>query len=197
MMDNKQDKEQEQKATIDPTETVETVREEDPAEESEAAVDTARRIASLEEANKEKEGQLQALIERTKRLQADFENYKRRTQQEKEELSMFVTADIVAQLLPVIDNFDRAVLTLATADSAALQSGVEMIYRQFTQVMDKLGVTKIECIGQSFNPEFHEAVMRVEADDQEDGTIVEELNKGYSVRGRVVRPSMVKVASKS
>ncbi len=132
-------------------------------------------------------------IERYKRLQADFENLRRRTRQEKEDLSMVIAQNILLDLLPVVDNFERALGSTGTQDAAQVLLGVEMIHRQFIQTLEKCGLTTVEALGQIFDPQKHEAVMRVEDESQADGTVVEELQKGYAVRGKVIRPSMVKV----
>ena len=132
-------------------------------------------------------------IDRYKRLQADFENHRRRTRQEKEDLSIVVAQNVLLDLLPVVDNFERALSSAATQDAATVLQGVEMIHRQFLQVLEKCGLATVEAVGQIFDPQKHEAVMRVEDENQVDGTIVEELQKGYTVRGKVIRPSMVKV----
>ncbi|WP_378953761.1 nucleotide exchange factor GrpE [Pelosinus sp. sgz500959] len=131
--------------------------------------------------------------DRYKRLQADFENLRRRTRQEKEDLSMVVAQNILLDLLPVVDNFERALGSAGTQDAAKVLMGVEMIHRQFIQALEKCGLTTVEALGQLFDPQKHEAVMRVEDETQADGTVVEELQKGYAVRGKVIRPSMVKV----
>jgi molecular chaperone GrpE len=141
----------------------------------------------------------QRLIEehsdRYKRLQADFENLRRRTRQEKEDLSIVVAQNFILDLLPVVDNFERALGSAATQDASKMLLGVEMIHRQFVQVLEKSGLTKVEAVGQIFDPQKHEAVMRVEDETQVDGTVIEELQKGYAVKGKVIRPSMVKVVS--
>lgn len=141
----------------------------------------------------EKDRQIEEHIERYKRLQADFENLRRRTRQEKEDLSMVVAQNILLNLLPVVDNFERALGTATTQDAAQMLLGVEMIHRQFVQVLEKCGLTTVEALDQIFDPQKHEAVMRVEDAEKADGTVVEELQKGYAVRGKVIRPSMVKV----
>lgn len=141
----------------------------------------------------EKDRQIEEHIERYKRLQADFENLRRRTRQEKEDLSMVVAQNILLDLLPVVDNFERALGTATTQDAAQMLLGVEMIHRQFVQVLEKCGLTTVEALDQIFDPQKHEAVMRVEDAEKADGTVVEELQKGYAVRGKVIRPSMVKV----
>ena len=147
-------------------------------------------IKLLEEKNR----LLDENTERLKRLQADFDNFRRRTRQEKEELSGVVTERIVAEFLPVVDNFSRA-LGSAAPEGGNFLAGVEMIYRQLTGVMEGLGVEPISAVGELFDPVRHEAVMRVEDSNQPDGTVVEELQKGYSLRGKVIRPSMVKVVN--
>ena len=134
-------------------------------------------------------------IERYKRLQADYENHRRRTRQEKEDLSKVVAQNIILDLLPVVDNFERALSSAATQDAGKLLMGVEMIHRQFLQVLDKCGLTTVEALGQIFDPQKHDAVMRVEDETKADGTVAEELQKGYAVRGKVIRPSMVKVVA--
>lgn len=132
-------------------------------------------------------------VERYKRLQADFENHRRRSRQEKEDLSMIVAQNVLLDFLPVVDNFERALSSAGSQDAAKLLLGVEMIHRQFLQVLDKCGLTTVEALGQMFDPQKHDAVMRVEDETKVDGTVVEELQKGYAVRGKVIRPSMVKV----
>lgn len=160
-------------------------------------------LNTAQEAVKEEQGTEDASIavqklleeqnERYLRLQADFDNFRRRTRQEKEELSTIVTQNMVLQFLPIMDNFERALTGGKSQDADALLSGVEMIYRQFVQVMEKCGLTPIEAVGQLFDPQKHEAVMRVEDSEQPEGTIVEEFQKGYAVGSKVIRPSMVKV----
>jgi molecular chaperone GrpE len=143
----------------------------------------------------DKERLLEEANDRYKRLQADFDNFRRRTRQEKEELSNFMAQNIILDLLPILDNFERALCSAPTKDTDKMLSGVEMICRQFHQVLEKNGLIAVEAVGKVFNPQEHEAVMRVEDAEQPDGMIVEELQKGYAVKGKVIRPSMVKVIS--
>ena len=126
------------------------------------------------------------------RLQADFENFRRRTRQEKEELAAVVTQNLLKDLLPFLDNFERALAAEGT-DEGGLRAGVEMMYKQLVEALKKEGLEYIETKGKPFDPNFHQAVMRVEDAEKEDGTIVAELQKGYMVKGRVIRPSMVQV----
>ena len=126
------------------------------------------------------------------RLQADFENFRRRTRQEKEELAAVVTQNLLKDLLPFLDNFERALAAEGT-DEGGLRAGVEMMYKQLVEALKKEGLEYIETKSKPFDPNFHQAVMRVEDAEKEDGTIVAELQKGYMVKGRVIRPSMVQV----
>ena len=140
--------------------------------------------------------QLAEGAERMKRLQADFENFRRRTRQEKEELSNMVVQDFIKELLPMLDNFDRAMAAEAT-DAAKFQQGVEMIYNQLAEILKNRGMELIDTKEAKFDPNFHQAVMRVENPELEDETIAMELQKGYMVKGKVIRPSMVQVVANS
>ena len=152
---------------------------------------------SLESIKKDLEAQA-ALVaegeERYKRLQADFANFRRRNEKERQELSSLVVQGLVKDLLPIVDNFERA-LKVENAKDAALHEGISMVYKQFMETLKKNGLEPIEAVGKKFDPNFHQAVMRVQDPDKEDNTIEEELQKGYMVQGRVIRPSMVKVVA--
>lgn len=165
--------------------------EADAAAEAEAPdEDTAAlkaQVESLKAALEEKDN-------RVKRLQADFENFRRRTSKEREELANVVTQDLLKSMLPILDNFDRA-MAAEQKDNESFQKGVEMIYTQLNETLKNAGLELIDTAGQKFDPNFHQAVMRVENPDLEDDTITQELQKGYIVKGRVIRPSMVQVVS--
>lgn len=134
--------------------------------------------------------------QRLLRAQADFDNFRRRTRQEKEEFAKYASLKVVEQLLPVVDNFERALAAgKDSSDYDALIKGVDMIFRQLDQVLAAEGLTRMESVGQPFNPEFHQAVMQVESDEYEEGIVVEELQKGYLLKDKVLRPAMVKVSS--
>lgn len=130
------------------------------------------------------------------RLRADFENFRRRTRQEKEELANVVIQDFIKDLLPLVDNFDRAMAAEAS-DVETFKQGVEMIHNQFMEALKNKGLEAIETKDAKFDPNFHQAVMRVENPDLEDETIAMELQKGYVVKGKVIRPSMVQVVTNS
>ncbi|MFB7812662.1 nucleotide exchange factor GrpE [Paenibacillus chitinolyticus] len=163
------------------------------AEAAEAAAPDAEGAtnAELDELRKAAEESQQRLL----RAQADFDNFRRRTRQEKEEFAKYASLKLIEQMLPVIDNFDRALVSSReTQDFEALTKGIEMVYRQLDQVMTQEGLTPIEAVGQPFNPEFHQAIMQVESDEHEEGFVVEEVQKGYMLKDKVIRPSMVKVS---
>ena len=177
----------------------------DEAEEAEEAENAASESAETEAENQDSQDEAAAQIEkltaelkekedRVLRLQADFENFRRRTSKEKEELSAVVTQGILKDMLPLLDNFERAMAAEAK-DGEAFQKGVEMIFTQFTEILKKNGLEHIEVEGQKFDPNFHQAVMRVQNADMEDDDIAQELQKGYMVKGRVIRPSMVQVVA--
>lgn len=177
------------------TEQVETPQE-DIADANLAAdcLDQAE-VAALMLAMDEKTQQLEEVGTRLLRLQADFDNFRRRTRQEKEELSQVVANAIITPLLPVLDNFERALAAGPNQDASQLLAGMELVYRQFTHILDGLGVKPIIAVGAQFDPAQHEAVMRVEDGGQPDGLVVEELQKGYISHSKILRPSMVKVVS--
>ncbi|MBO5651308.1 MAG: nucleotide exchange factor GrpE [Selenomonas sp.] len=170
-------------------------------EAEEAASESAETEAENQESQDEAAVQLEKLTadlkekeDRILRLQADFENFRRRTSKEKEELSAVVTQGMLKDMLPLLDNFERAMAAEAK-DGEAFQKGVEMIFTQFTEILKKNGLEHIEVEGQKFDPNFHQAVMRVQNADMEDDDIAQELQKGYMVKGRVIRPSMVQVVA--
>ena len=158
--------------------------QEETAEAAEEVLDPEKLAADLAELN-----------QRFLRTAADFENYKRRTAQEKEDLLKYSNAKLMTELLPVLDNFQLALRSPAESTEAQnVVKGVEMIYRQMLQTLEQAGMKKIEAVGQPFNPNMHEAIMQVEDDTVPEDTVVEELRAGYMLKERVIRPSMVKVS---
>lgn len=185
------------------TEIMEEQQDAQSAEETAEQVDAA---SAEEETSTESVEELKARIEalnaqteeymqRLARSQADFDNFRKRTIREKEELGKYASSKLIAELIPVIDNFGRALDTRPEGEaSESFVKGVEMIYRQFDSVLQAEGLTTMEAVGQPFNPEFHQAVMQVESDEHEEGIVVEELQKGYMLKDKVLRPAMVKVS---
>jgi len=156
--------------------------------------DSAEEMADSSEADKWRL-QAEEHQQRLLRVQADYDNFRRRTRQEKEELYKYAASDLLEKLLPVLDNFDRALATAqGGSDYDALLKGIDMIFRQFQQVLEQTGLTSMEAVGQPFNPEYHEAVMKVEDEEHEEGIVLEELQKGYMFKDKVLRPAMVKVS---
>ena len=142
----------------------------------------------------ELEQQVAELKDRMLRVAAEYDNYRRRTAREKECLGQYATADTVAAFLPVHDNLLRALQAAEGADPA-MKEGLDMVIRQFEEVMEKMGVTAIEAAGCPFDPDKHNAVMHVEDLALPASTVTEEFQKGYMLGDRVIRHSMVKVAN--
>lgn len=146
------------------------------------------RIAELERLAEENQN-------RYLRAQADFDNFRRRTLKEKEELSQYATAKLVTQLLPVVDNFERALTANAeAAQGDSFAKGVDMIYRQLQQVLEAEGLKAMAPVGEPFDPEHHQAIMTVESDEHGEGIVVEVMQTGYWLKDKVIRPAMVKVS---
>ncbi len=172
-------------------EILQTADAEQPAEE--AADDTASELQQAKQQLVVLQAELDEQKERYLRLQADYDNYRRRTQKEKSELSIQVTQDLITDLLPVVDNFERA-LAATGQDAESIRAGVEMVNRQFLSILEQNGLEAINTEDAPFDPNFHQAVMREENTEKPDGTILQELQKGYMVKGKTIRPSMVKVS---
>jgi len=133
-----------------------------------------------------------SLLDRLARAQAEFENARRRASKEQQDFRDFALADTIKTLLPVVDNFERALQS--KSESADFRSGVELIYKQLQDVLTKLGVRPIPAKGEQFDPHVHEAVEMVETSDAADHEVVEEWQRGYKFKDRLLRPAMVKVA---
>jgi molecular chaperone GrpE len=156
-----------------------------------AGADTDPAAAQLEELKKQADDNYQRYL----RAQADFDNFRRRARQEKEDFAKYASLKLIEQLLPVVDNFGRALAASKdNRDYDALVKGLDMTYRQLDQVLVQEGLSPIETLGQPFNPELHQAVMQVESDEHGEGIVVEELQKGYMLKDKVIRPAMVKVS---
>jgi molecular chaperone GrpE len=133
-----------------------------------------------------------SLLDRLARAQAEFENARRRAAKEQQDFRDFAMADAIKSLLPVVDNFERALLS--KSEAAEFRSGVDLIYKQLRDVLAKLGVQPIEAKGQQFDPHVHEAIEMVETSDAADHEVLEEWQRGYKFKDRLLRPAMVKVA---
>ena len=133
-----------------------------------------------------------ALLDRLARAQAEFDNARKRAAKEQQEYRDFAMADAIKSLLPVLDNFERALQS--KSEPGDFRSGVDLIYKQLRDVLVKLGVQPIDAQGQQFNPHFHEAIEMVDTPDAADHEVLEEWQRGYKYKDRLLRPSMVKVA---
>ena len=161
-------------------------------ENEEKNVNEEVEVNALEEMNKLKE-EYEELDDRYKRMFAEFENYKKRSQKEKEGIYGMITGDVVASMLPVMDNLQKA--AEAKTEDTGYQEGVKLVYRQFAEALKGLGLEEIETVGKRFDPEFHEAVSHVQDDTKGEQEIVQEYRKGYKIGNKVVRHSMVIVAN--
>jgi len=155
------------------------------------------RLQELEEKAKEAE----RLYDRLLRLQAEFENYKKRVAREREEFIKFANESLLLEMLPVLDNLERALhLAHSGIGPESLLEGVELTLRLFHATLERAGVKTIECVGQTFDPHFHEALLTVPPEagtDHDEDVVVEEIRRGYVLEGRVLRPAQVKVAKGS
>jgi molecular chaperone GrpE len=144
----------------------------------------------LEAVRKEKD----ELYDRLLRKHADFENMRKRMEKDKREFHQYALSDIMGELIFILDNFERAISHSDDAGNPEYRKGVELIYRQLKDLLEKRGLRAIESEGKKFDPNFHEAVAREERNDLEEGTILEELQRGYFFHNRLLRPAMVKVS---
>ena len=146
---------------------------------------------------KDKNAELvEELTDRVKRQMAEFENFRKRSEKEKAGMFEMGAKSVIEQILPVVDNFERGLAAVSEdAKADPFVEGMEKIYRQLMDTMDKLNVKAIEAVGTEFNPDFHNAVMHVEDEEVGENIVVEEFQKGYLYKDQVVRHSMVKVAN--
>lgn len=151
--------------------------------------DREKLLAMLEQEKSRAEENYNRMV----RIQADFDNYRKRVAREREELLKYASEHLITGLLPVLDNFDRA-LAVKYDDAEKLLAGVEMIKRQLDEVLSGEGLETIPTVGREFDPELHEAVMKENSGEHPDNTIIEELRPGYTLKGKLIRAAMVKVA---
>lgn len=144
----------------------------------------------LDEAIRERDEYLDAL----RRMQADFENYRKRVLRESEQLKTRHSAEVIQDILPVLDNFERAMKAAIEHDQKLLSEGVELVYNQLRDVLAKRGLCEIEAHGQPFDPSHHEAVLCRPSEEHEEGTVMDVLEKGYRVDDTIVRPAKVVVS---
>ena len=145
----------------------------------------------LEEVRRERD----ALQDRLLRTAAEFDNYRKRMDKERRDLAEYTAGEAIKDLLPIIDNLERALQASALDDP--LRKGVELIHKQMLEILRRRGVTPIEALGADFDPNVHEAVTQEESAQHRDGEVMEELQRGYKVGDRLLRPAMVKVATRA
>ncbi|HZM95873.1 MAG TPA: nucleotide exchange factor GrpE [Vicinamibacterales bacterium] len=143
----------------------------------------------VEELRREKD----SLHDRLLRTAAEFENYKKRVERERRELADYMKADVLREILPIVDNFERA-LQAPSPEGEPLRKGVELIHKQMLDFLRKRGVTPIEALGADFDPNFHQAVIHETSPSHREGEVIEELQRGYMLGDKLLRPAMVKVA---
>ncbi|MBQ7493245.1 MAG: nucleotide exchange factor GrpE [Selenomonadaceae bacterium] len=153
-------------------------------------IDTAAELENLK-------AELNAKDDRLIRLQADFDNFRKRTAREQADIAAVVEQAFLKDLLPLLDNLSRASDAMENADVETLRKGLEMIKQETVAVMGKHGLEPIEALDKPFDPNFHQAVGTVKDDSKADGTVAAEFQRGYIARGRVIRPSMVQVVNNS
>lgn len=167
--------------------------------EGSAADDDTEKEAEKESADQEKDSGQEEKKEpeedgdaRYLRLMADFQNYKKRIEKEKSDIYSYANEKLITEMLEVLDNFERALGQEESGDS--FKEGMEMIFKQLGNVLEKAGLAEITALGEEFDPNFHNAVMTEETEEYESGKVSGVMQKGYTLNGKVIRPSMVKVA---
>ena len=198
--EDKKTQEEDLKKETDTEETCEEAKEETkaraegkPKEKTEKKEKAGKKEKSDKEAEADKEDteEDEALNTKYLRLMADFQNYKRRAEKEKGDTFAYANEKLVAQLLDVVDSFERALQHECTDEGYA--EGMDMIFKQLTGVLEKAGLEEIKALGEDFDPNYHNAVMMEDNDQFDSGKVTEVMQKGYTLNSKVIRPSMVKV----
>ena len=162
--------------------------------DSEAASEGKKKFFGKKEKKDKKDEKIEELTDRVTRQMAEFDNFRKRSEKEKSQMYEIGAKDIIEKILPIVDNFERGLGSVPEEEkNAPFVEGMEKIYKQLTTTMEGMGVEPIEAVGKEFNPDFHNAVMQVENDELESGTVAQELQKGYMYKDSVVRHSMVSV----
>ena len=174
----------------------EETEEEPAAEDPEAETDepAADAVSSVKE--KALRDKITALEDKVKRQMAEFDNFRKRTAKEKEQMFSMGEKSVIEKMLPIVDNFERGLAAVPENEKdSAIVSGMEMVYKQLMKQLEDLGVKPIEAVGKEFDPNFHNAVMQVESDEFESGIVAQEFQKGYTYHDMVIRHSMVGVVA--
>jgi molecular chaperone GrpE len=165
------------------------------AEDGDSPSDASPQIVGVDaESELEKvKAECAGYLDRAARIQAEFENFRKRQAREQQEFKEYAVADAIKALLPILDSLDRALKTKAVS-LEDFRSGIELIDKQFHDALAKLGVEPIEAEGRAFNPNFHQAVQMVDSSEVEDNHVIDEFQRGYTLKERLLRPAMVRVA---
>ena len=175
-------------------ETTEEVKEETAAEETNTEAGETEEASPKEEKKTKEQEKIEELEDRVKRQLAEFENFRKRTDKEKEQMFETGAKSVLEKILPVVDNFERGLSNIKPEEEGDPHvEGMRMIYKQLMTELEKLEVKPIEAVGCEFNPDFHNAIMQVASDEYESGFVAQELQKGYMYRDSVLRHSMVAV----
>jgi molecular chaperone GrpE len=165
------------------------------AVESAESVELAAQISALTKERDDLLAEKAEFSDRLLRRQAEFDNYRRRTERERSEFVQYAATELISDLLPVVDDFERALKSPCADDNYS--KGVALIYQRLSEALKRQGLEPIEAAGKPFDPHQHQAVDRAHSDEVEDQTVLEEYQRGYNFRGKLLRPAMVKVAVKS
>ncbi len=169
--------------------------------ESKKLQEREKEVVSLNDELKQRKEEIEFLdlkanshLDHSKRLKAEYENYKKRAVKERQQMVLWAVEDFVKELLPVLDNFERAInSSRSSQDFSSLLEGIQLVSNQFKSVLERQGLREIEAEGRQFDPYLHEAIMQIESNDYPDNSVVEELQRGYKLKDKILRPSMVKV----
>src|SRR5688572_1056899 len=172
-----------------------TLNDQDPRDQTasvteEAGADTQ---AGPDELRRERD----ALQDRLLRTAAEFDNYRKRMDKERRDLAEYAAVDVLTEVIPILDNFERALQAPSGGDAEGFRKGIELIHKQMLDLLRKRGVKPIEALGADFDPNFHQAVIHEASDQHREGEVMQELQRGYMLGDRLLRPAMVKVAKSS
>jgi len=175
---------------------VEAAEKDADAKAEESSPDKIKKFGKKEKKKDPKDILIEEFIDKNRRQMAEFDNFRKRTEKEKSVMYEIGAKDIIEKILPIVDNFERGFDAISDEEkSSPFTEGMEKVFKQLTKALDDAGVKKIEAIGQTFDPNFHNAVMHIEDEELGENVVADELQKGYTYRESVVRHSMVKVAN--
>jgi molecular chaperone GrpE len=171
---------------------------EEEAMDTAAVTDAATQLTAVTAERDRLLAEKNELYDRLLRRQADFENFRRRVERERADIFEYAGMETVGALLPILDDFERAIKAAEATEGPEREyiKGIEIIYQRFVETLRKLGLEPIEAVGQPFDPNLHHAVETVDSEEYEDHTILDEWQRGYNYKGRLLRPAMVRVAVK-